>query len=180
MSPLRVVVASSNNALTLPSPSTRFFLASRTTNLDKHSVTPSVPAHSSSPLPSPLDRHLSPRTAPLSLLNPPISPSSLQMTPTLPPSPLRFLATFLFAFVSIALLLPTATASALTTTINANERTCFYALVDKAGEKVRPLQPSREEGPPRGPLKREGEGPNKHVERGGGQASGPRRAFRCR
>ena len=26
--------------------------------------------------------------------------------------------------------------SALTTTIGANERTCFYALVDKAGEKV--------------------------------------------
>lgn len=26
--------------------------------------------------------------------------------------------------------------SALTTTIAANERTCFYAFVDKAGEKV--------------------------------------------
>ncbi|BGP36883.1 hypothetical protein JCM10450v2_000777 [Rhodotorula kratochvilovae] len=29
-----------------------------------------------------------------------------------------------------------AAASALTTTINANERSCFYAAVDKAGEKV--------------------------------------------
>jgi hypothetical protein len=29
------------------------------------------------------------------------------------------------------------TASALTTTITANERTCFYAAVDKVGEKVR-------------------------------------------
>ncbi|GAA6058025.1 hypothetical protein JCM3770_003978 [Rhodotorula araucariae] len=29
-----------------------------------------------------------------------------------------------------------AAGSALTTTINANERTCFYAAVDKAGEKV--------------------------------------------
>lgn len=30
------------------------------------------------------------------------------------------------------------TGSALTTTINANERTCFYAGVDKVGEKASP------------------------------------------
>ncbi|GAA5955240.1 hypothetical protein JCM3765_003255 [Sporobolomyces pararoseus] len=46
--------------------------------------------------------------------------------------------TSLLALVALALLavLPRADASALTTTINANERTCFYALVDKVGEKV--------------------------------------------
>lgn len=32
---------------------------------------------------------------------------------------------------------PPAAGSALTTTINANERSCFYAAVDKVGEKVR-------------------------------------------
>lgn len=31
----------------------------------------------------------------------------------------------------------TSSASALTTTVPANERACFYANVDKAGEKVR-------------------------------------------
>lgn len=31
--------------------------------------------------------------------------------------------------------------SALTTTIAANERTCFYAFVDKSGEKVRSPDP---------------------------------------
>lgn len=35
-----------------------------------------------------------------------------------------------------AFLFPFASGSALTTAIAANERTCFYALVDKAGEKV--------------------------------------------
>ncbi|GAA5872663.1 hypothetical protein JCM16303_004596 [Sporobolomyces ruberrimus] len=44
----------------------------------------------------------------------------------------------LLALLSLVLLttLPRVDASALTTTINANERTCFYALVDKVGEKV--------------------------------------------
>lgn len=44
---------------------------------------------------------------------------------------LLVIATLLLSFV------PHVSASALTTTIAANERTCFYALVDKAGEKVR-------------------------------------------
>lgn len=46
----------------------------------------------------------------------------------------------LLALLSLVLLttLPRVDASALTTTINANERTCFYALVDKVGEKVSP------------------------------------------
>ena len=38
--------------------------------------------------------------------------------------------------ILLASWVPTAEASALTTTIPANERTCFYANVDKAGEKV--------------------------------------------
>ncbi|GAA5857268.1 hypothetical protein JCM8547_009407 [Rhodosporidiobolus lusitaniae] len=41
-----------------------------------------------------------------------------------------------FFLVALASFLPRALGSALTTTINANERTCFYATVDKATEKV--------------------------------------------
>ncbi|GAA6035124.1 hypothetical protein JCM8097_006375 [Rhodosporidiobolus ruineniae] len=47
--------------------------------------------------------------------------------------PLLLLLACLVALVALA---PRALASALTTTINANERTCFYANVDKVGEKV--------------------------------------------
>jgi hypothetical protein len=39
--------------------------------------------------------------------------------------------------LSLLSALPRAAGSALTTTIEANQRTCFYAAVDKAGEKVR-------------------------------------------
>lgn len=42
-------------------------------------------------------------------------------------------------FVTTTLLVvfpPAVSGSALTTTIAANERTCFYASVDKVGEKV--------------------------------------------
>ncbi|ORY85336.1 emp24/gp25L/p24 family/GOLD-domain-containing protein [Leucosporidium creatinivorum] len=50
-------------------------------------------------------------------------------------SPFRLLlCTLLLAL--FATLIPSAEASALTTTIAANERTCFFALVDKSGEKV--------------------------------------------
>lgn len=49
-----------------------------------------------------------------------------------------WLATALLLLLSA---LPFADASALTTTIAANERTCFYALVDKASEKVMPSSP---------------------------------------
>ena len=56
------------------------------------------------------------------------------------------LAVLVFALLAAV---PRVEASALTTTINANERTCFYALVDKVGEKVR-IIPSRELGTPTG------------------------------
>ncbi|GAA5902164.1 hypothetical protein JCM6882_006718 [Rhodosporidiobolus microsporus] len=49
------------------------------------------------------------------------------------PRPAVLLAALLVAL--FAAVLP-ANGSALTTTIGANERTCFYALVDKVGEKV--------------------------------------------
>ncbi|CEQ38975.1 SPOSA6832_00432 [Sporobolomyces salmonicolor] len=50
------------------------------------------------------------------------------------PAPLfLLLSTILLALLSAV---PLARGSALTTTINANERTCFYALVDKVGEKI--------------------------------------------
>ncbi|GAA5830625.1 hypothetical protein JCM5353_001315 [Sporobolomyces roseus] len=57
---------------------------------------------------------------------------------TTPTRRLKASFTSLFTLVALVLLsaLPRADASALTTTINANERTCFYALVDKVGEKV--------------------------------------------
>ena len=42
----------------------------------------------------------------------------------------------LFAFFALLQLIGTAHASALTTAIGANERLCFYADVDKAGEKI--------------------------------------------
>jgi len=45
----------------------------------------------------------------------------------------------LLAVVALLSAVPRAAASALTTTINANERSCFYANVDKVGEKVRSL-----------------------------------------
>lgn len=51
----------------------------------------------------------------------------------------------LFAFFALLQLIGTALASALTTGIGANERLCFYADVDKAGEKIgvsRPRNPS--------------------------------------
>lgn len=47
--------------------------------------------------------------------------------------PLSFLLLLVVALLSS----PFAAGSALTTTIEANQRTCFYALVDEAGEKVR-------------------------------------------
>lgn len=47
---------------------------------------------------------------------------------------LLLLAGVVCALLSAA---PRVAGSALTTTINANERTCFYAAVDKVGEKVR-------------------------------------------
>ncbi|GAA5989437.1 hypothetical protein JCM11641_007904 [Rhodosporidiobolus odoratus] len=47
--------------------------------------------------------------------------------------PWALLVTLVVALFAAA---PRAAGSALTTTINANERTCFYANVDKAGEKV--------------------------------------------
>lgn len=54
--------------------------------------------------------------------------------------------------LALLLLLPAlVSASALTTAINPNERLCFYADVDKAGEKIgvrRPLTPI----PPTPPL----------------------------
>ena len=55
--------------------------------------------------------------------------------------PLSWLAALLLCLCA----LPLSRASALTTTIPANERTCFYALVDKASEKVSspPPQPLR-------------------------------------
>ena len=75
------------------------------------------------------------------LLSPPLLshlriPSNSSMTT--PTRRLKASFTTLFALVALVLLsaLPRAEASALTTTINANERTCFYALVDKVGEKV--------------------------------------------
>jgi len=44
---------------------------------------------------------------------------------------------FLFALIFLfSILTHQARASALTTTISANERSCFYSLVDKVGEKV--------------------------------------------
>jgi len=43
-----------------------------------------------------------------------------------------FFTTLLLAFSASQVI-----ASALTTTIPANDRTCFYAAVDKPGEKVR-------------------------------------------
>ena len=42
----------------------------------------------------------------------------------------------LFAFFALLQFIGTAHASALTTAIGANERLCFYADVDKAGEKI--------------------------------------------
>jgi len=45
--------------------------------------------------------------------------------------PLRFLTSILFLYLSLAV-----NASSLTTTIAPNERVCFYADVDKAGEKI--------------------------------------------
>lgn len=42
----------------------------------------------------------------------------------------------LFFLALAAFILPFTSGSALTTAIAANERTCFYAMVDKAGEKV--------------------------------------------
>jgi len=75
------------------------------------------------------------------LLSPPLLsqlriPSNSSMTT--PTRRLKASFTTLFALVALVLLsaLPRVEASALTTTINANERTCFYALVDKVGEKV--------------------------------------------
>lgn len=63
--------------------------------------------------------------------------SLLRMAPSLSP---RRPAAMLFAFSTLLLsllsALPRAAGSALTTTIEANQRTCFYAAVDKAGEKV--------------------------------------------
>lgn len=54
------------------------------------------------------------------------------------PRPLAFLSLLSTLVLLLVTLVPTpAHGSALTTTINANERTCFYALVDKSGEKVR-------------------------------------------
>ena len=48
--------------------------------------------------------------------------------------------TMILPLLSVLLLLfsscPTATSTALTTAISANERLCFYADVDKAGEKI--------------------------------------------
>ena len=41
-----------------------------------------------------------------------------------------------FAFFALLQFIGTAHASALTTAIGANERLCFYADVDKAGEKI--------------------------------------------
>ncbi|BGP67415.1 Protein ERP3 [Rhodotorula toruloides] len=59
------------------------------------------------------------------------------MAPSLSP---RRPAAMLFALSALLLsllsALPRAAGSALTTTIEANQRTCFYAAVDKAGEKV--------------------------------------------
>lgn len=49
----------------------------------------------------------------------------------------------LLALGVLLCLLHLANASALTTTIQASERTCFYALVDKPGEKVRAPTPDR-------------------------------------
>ncbi|GAA5955023.1 hypothetical protein JCM21900_002763 [Sporobolomyces salmonicolor] len=51
-----------------------------------------------------------------------------------PPAPLYLLLSAIFLALLSAV--PLARGSALTTTINANERTCFYALVDKVGEKI--------------------------------------------
>ncbi|GAA5863635.1 hypothetical protein JCM5296_004008 [Sporobolomyces johnsonii] len=51
----------------------------------------------------------------------------------LPASLSLLLSAILLALLSAV---PLARGSALTTTINANERTCFYALVDKVGEKI--------------------------------------------
>ena len=48
------------------------------------------------------------------------------------PSPLHFLSSFLF-FLSLSIAVR---ASALTTAIAPNERLCFYAEVDKPGEKI--------------------------------------------
>ena len=42
----------------------------------------------------------------------------------------------LFAFFALLQFIGIAHASALTTAIGANERLCFYADVDKAGEKI--------------------------------------------
>lgn len=41
-----------------------------------------------------------------------------------------------FLFLTLSSLVNLVSSSALTTTIQANERTCFYAQVDKSGEKV--------------------------------------------
>lgn len=49
------------------------------------------------------------------------------------PSPLHFLSSFLF-FLSLTAV--AVRASALTTAIGPNERLCFYAEVDKPGEKI--------------------------------------------
>ncbi|GAA5921361.1 hypothetical protein JCM1841_002456 [Sporobolomyces salmonicolor] len=59
----------------------------------------------------------------------------------MPSTAMRRLPAPLFLLLSAILLallsaVPLARGSALTTTINANERTCFYALVDKVGEKI--------------------------------------------
>ncbi|KAL8283165.1 hypothetical protein RQP46_005943 [Phenoliferia psychrophenolica] len=48
----------------------------------------------------------------------------------------RRLSPILSLVVLLVALISSAHASALTTTIQASERTCFYALVDKVGEKV--------------------------------------------
>ena len=58
------------------------------------------------------------------------------------------LAVLVFALLAAV---PRVEASALTTTINANERTCFYALVDKVGEKVRIHTLERARDPNRSP-----------------------------
>ncbi|KPV78621.1 uncharacterized protein RHOBADRAFT_23682 [Rhodotorula graminis WP1] len=59
----------------------------------------------------------------------------------MPSSPSRLRALLacsapLLVVVALLAAAPRAAASALTTTINANERSCFYAAVDKVGEKV--------------------------------------------
>lgn len=49
---------------------------------------------------------------------------------------LRYITTLIFVVAAVVFYAPGVQASALTTTVGPNEKLCFYADVDKEGEKI--------------------------------------------